>query len=383
VSADRTVVVVGGGLAAARACAALRRQGFAGRITLLGAEPHPPYDRPPLSKDVLAGKRDSTALPFDVAALRVDACPGEAATGLDLARREVLTERRRLPFDGLVIATGATPVTVPGDGEQLVLRTIDDALALRARLLPGARVVVVGASWIGAEVATAALAAGCRVACVEAGPAPLARALGEAVGRHLLPWWAEVDLRTGALVDRVDREGVRLADGTLLPADVVVTGVGVRPAVGWLGDSGLAVDGGGVAVDERLRTGVPGVVAVGDVASRWSPRLSRRIRLEHWDEAGTAPAVAAAAVLADLDRDAPEPPAHDPVPYFWSDQFGHKLQYAGAHDASDTVTVDFGQDGSGGLRATWHDAAGRPTAWLGVDRARELVAARRALAQEG
>jgi len=375
--------VVGGGLSAARTCTALRRKGFTGRLTLLGAEPHPPYDRPPLSKDVLAGRRDDTTLPFDTRALEVATQLGEAAIGLDLGAREVVTSERRLAFDGLVIATGATPLRVPGEGEQLVLRTVDDALRLRARLVPGARLVLIGASWIGAEVATAARAAGCRVTCIEAGPAPLAQALGSDVAMALRPWWEGVDLRLGTLVDRVGPDGVHLADGEVVAADVVVTGIGVRPAVEWLSGSGLELDRG-VLVDPSLRTTVSGVVAVGDVARRWSPRLERWVRLEHWDEAGTAAAVAAASLLSGLTGSG-EPPVHDPVPYFWSDQFGHKVQYVGAHGPCDVVTLEQPQPHQGeagpGLRATWRDAAGRLTAWLGVDRMRELALARKAIEQ--
>ena len=377
------VVVVGGGISAARTCAALRRQGFAGEITLVGAEVHLPYDRPPLSKDVLAGRRHSTELPFDVVKLDVTARTGTVAVGLDLTNRVVRTSSGDQPFDAVVIATGSAPVTLPGTGEQRVLRTIDDALALRERLVPGARIVVIGASWIGAEVTSAARDRGCHVTCVEAGPAPLAQALGAEIGAALTPWWDGVDLRTSTLVDEVAPEGVRLQDGECLEADAVVVGIGVRPETAWLAGSGLALDRG-VVVDACLRTSAPGVVAVGDVANRWSPRLGRYLRLDHWDDAGTAPAVAAASVLAHLSGSAESPAPHDPVPYFWSDQFGHKLQYVGAHDSADHLTVEAGQPGpheppGPGLLATWRDPDGTLTAWLGVDRMRELVAARRSV----
>ena len=377
------VVVVGGGISAARTCAALRRQGFAGEITLIGAEVHLPYDRPPLSKDVLAGRRHSTELPFDVGQLGVRVHVGTLAVGLDLAKRVVRTSSGDYPFDGVVIATGSAPVTLPGAGEQRVLRTIDDALALRELLVPEARVVVIGASWIGAEVTTAALARGCRVTCVEAGAAPLAQALGEEIGAALTPWWAEVDLRTSMLVDDVAPEGVRLRSGECVEADAVVVGIGVRPETAWLAGSGLALDRG-VVVDECLRASAPGVVAVGDVANRWSPRLGRYLRLDHWDDAGTAPSVAAASLLAHLSESTESPPPHDPVPYFWSDQFGHKIQYVGTHAPSDHLTVEATQPGpleppGPGLLATWRDPQGTLTAWLGVDRMRELVSARRAV----
>ena len=370
------IAVIGGGLAAARACAALRRRGYEGELVLISAEHHLPYDRPPLSKDVLAGKRDSTTLSFDPEALSVQVRSGTTATGLDLKTRMVRTTAGDESFDGLVIATGADPVRLPGAGEQLVLRTLDEALALRSRLLSGARVVIVGASWIGAEVATAALAAGCQVTCLEAGPAPLAGALGTEVGRALLPWWRDVDLRLNTAVAEVRPGEVCLVDGTTVPADVVVTGVGVRPNTGWLAGSGLDL-GRGVHVDEHLRASAPGVVAVGDVAARWSPRFNTRITSEHWDEAATAPAVAVASLLA--DECGGELPVHDPVPYFWSDQFGHKIQYVGHHGPDDRVEIEVDDADDPAPVVRWFDAEGHLTAWMGVDRPREMVKARMAV----
>ncbi|HMA47977.1 MAG TPA: NAD(P)/FAD-dependent oxidoreductase, partial [Frankiaceae bacterium] len=234
------VVVVGAGLAGARACEELRRQGYAGRLTLVGAEPHPPYDRPPLSKALLRGETDDTTLPVDLTGVQV--LLGRRASGLRPGRLE--TDGGVLDWDGLVLATGAHPVRLPGDGPQRVLRTVDDARALRAALRPGARVAIVGAGWIGAEVATAAAGAGCAVTVVEAGPAPLAQALGEQVGAWSARWYeqAGVELRTGTGVAAVTGDGLALADGTWLAADVVLVGVGVRPATGWLEGSGLALD---------------------------------------------------------------------------------------------------------------------------------------------
>jgi hypothetical protein len=231
-SAVRRVVVVGGGIGGARTVAQLRRRGYEGEIMLFGAESRLPYDRPPLSKAVLAGLRDDTALRFDSAALDVEVGLGAAVAGLDLDRRTVRAGHDDVPFDRLDIATGARPVRLPGDGPQLTLRTTDDALGLRRRLVAGARVVVIGASWIGAEVATAALTRGCSVTCLEAGPAPLAQALGPEVGANLLPWWQDVDLRLGTGVAAVEEGRVALADGSAIPADVVLTGVGLRPETG-------------------------------------------------------------------------------------------------------------------------------------------------------
>lgn len=371
-AADRAarVVVVGGGLGAVRTITQLRRRGHEGDITLLAAEARAPYDRPPLSKAVLAGLKDDTTLRFDPAALRVDLRLGTPATGLDLGRRVVRTDSGDVAFDRLVIATGARPVRLPGPGPQLTLRTAEDALALRDRLVPGARVVLIGASWIGAEVATAALARGCSVTCLEAGPAPLAQALGAEIGATFLPWWCDVELRTGTAVASVEEDRVALTDGSAVPADVVVTGVGVRPETGWLEDSGLVLDRG-VAVDEHLVSSAPGVLALGDVAARWSPRVGARVRIEHWEDAGTAGAVAAASLLAD---DPAERPVHDPVPYFWSDQFGHKVQYVGAHGPGDRA-VEREPGNSPGRTVTWLDHGGRVSAVLTVDRPRESAAA--------
>ena len=379
IARDGRIVVVGGGLAAVRACEQLRREGFEGSLTVIAAEPHPPYDRPPLSKEVLLGTRDDSALRFDPVALTVDLRLGTPATSVDIAERVVRTAGSDLPYDGLVLATGATPVRLPGDGEQLTLRTVDDALALRSRLRPGARVVVIGASWIGAEVTTAALARGCHVLCVEAGPAPLAQALGTEIGEALLPWWRDVELHLETKVRAVTHGAVALADGWELPADVVVVGVGVRPETGWLASSGLELDRG-VVVDEHLRASAPGVVAVGDVAARWSPRWQTRLRVEHWDDAVMAPAVAAKTLL---QPDGEPLPVHDPVPYFWSDQFGHKVQYVGHFTAADRMVWRGAGDErpeNRGRAVAWIDPHGRLTALLAIDRPKDVAQARRAIA---
>lgn len=362
------VVVVGGGLATARLVSALRRKKFGGRITVVSGEDSAPYDRPPLTKDVLTGKRDETTLPFDPERLEVDLRLGTRATGLSTDERILATDAGDLGYGTLAIATGAAPLRLPGDGPQLTLRTLADALSLRAELLPGTRLVVIGASWIGAEVSTAALAAGCRVTCVEYGPEPFANALGAQVGALARPWWDGVDLRTGTGVASVEDDGVHLVGGEVLTADVVLTGVGVRPDISWLEGSGLATDRG-VLTDTRCRTNVRGVVALGDVAQRWSRHTGTHRLAEHWDEAST---VATAAVGSLLDWE--EGPEHDPVPYFWSDLFGRKLQYVGAHAADDELRLHLADDGSLG-RAVW-SRDGVLTAWLGVDASKDLVRAR-------
>jgi NADPH-dependent 2,4-dienoyl-CoA reductase/sulfur reductase-like enzyme len=391
----KRIVVVGGGLAGTRTCEQLRRKDYEGELTMVAAERHAPYDRPPLSKEVLRGDRDDTALKVQLGELGVQLMTNTAATGVHPQERVVHTRTtetvadlaaesvHEIGFDGLVIATGAAPVTLPGSGEQFVVRTIDDAHRLRERMTPGARVVVVGASWIGAEVASSALSRGCQVTCVEAGPTPVAATLGPAVGKRLTRWWDGVDLRVDTPVQRIDDGAVVLADGSEVPADVVVVGVGVRPQTGWLAESGLRLDRG-VVVDEWLRA-CPGVVAVGDVAAWWSRRYATRMRTEHWDDAAVAPAVAAGTLLSPPARESmsatdieADVSVHDPVPYFWSDQFGHKLQYVGQHDPADAPIWREPPDGKG-WSAAWLDSRGRLAAVVSADRPREMLAARRAL----
>lgn len=367
------VIVVGGGLAGVRSVEALRAKGYEGELTLVSAEPHRPYDRPPLSKAVLLGDSDDTTVDADWDALHCDLRLGERATGLTLAPAgggTLHTTAARLPFDGLVIATGATPITLPGDGPQHVLRTIDDARRLRERLRPGARIAIVGAGWIGAEVATAAAAKGCAVTVVEAADAPLANAIGAQIGAHTAPWYARAGVRllTGVKVAAVERGGLALADGGRIDADEVVVGVGVRPELGWLEGSGIEVDGG-VLVDESMRTGVPGVVAVGDCAAWWSRRYGRRMLVEHWDTALNAPEVAAAALLG---QDA----VYDAVPYFWSEQFGRMVQYAGHHLSAERLVYRGDPAADAQWAACWF-TGDRLEAIVTVDRPRDLVQARR------
>ncbi|MUN41838.1 NAD(P)/FAD-dependent oxidoreductase [Actinomadura litoris] len=377
-----SVIVVGGGLAGLRAAQGLREGGHTGAITLVSAERHLPYDRPPLSKDVLAGAADDTTLEADWDALRCEVLLGERATGLRLdapgAGGALASTAGELRFDGLVIATGAAPVTLPGGGRQRVLRTVEDALDLRAALVPGTRLAIVGAGWIGAEVATAAAAKGCAVTVVEAAEAPLASALGPEVGALTARWYAEagVGLRTGVKVAAVEDGGLALAGGERIDADEVVVGVGVRPVLGWLEGSGLLLERG-VVTDASFRaTGAdgaprPDVVAVGDCAAWWSARYGRRLLVEHWDTALNAPAVAAAALLG---RDA----AYDAVPYFWSEQFGRMVQYAGVHGASERL-VRRGDPAEAAWAVVWL-TGDRLDAILAVGRPRDLVQARRVIA---
>lgn len=366
-----TVVVVGAGLAGAGTCEQLRRLGYGGRIVLIGQEDRAPYDRPPLTKAVLRGALDDTTLRIDLLELDVEFLRGAVATSLSLADHTVETSTGSVAFDSLVIATGTRPVTLPGDGPQHTVRSIEDALALRVLLRPGARVVIVGASWIGAEVATTALAMGCTVTCLEAAPTVAHAALGD-LGRRLEPWWHEVNLRLEAQVAWIGADGVRLTTGEIVPADIVVTGVGARANVEWLDGSGLVLDRG-VVVDERLRA-ADGVVAVGDVATWWSERFQRRLRVEHWDHAVASAETAAASVLGHSGDES----RYDPVPYFWSDQFGHKIQYVGAHESHSSAVVRSGSVGDK-WSAGWLEPDGRLVGFIAVDSPRELLAARELL----
>jgi NADPH-dependent 2,4-dienoyl-CoA reductase/sulfur reductase-like enzyme len=365
------VVVVGAGLAGLRTTEELRARDYAGEITLIGAEDSPPYDRPPLSKKVLTGQLDDTSLHADFADLRVDFRAGETATAVDPGGA-VRTTGGEYRFDRLVLATGATPITLPGEGRQRVLRTIGDALELRGTLEPGRKLVVVGAGWIGAELATAAAAKGCEVTVLDLAATPIAAAVPAEIGSRIIPWYeaAGVRLLLGQSVESVQPGGLALSGGGWLEADEIVTAVGVRPAVAWLADSGLHLEAG-VATDATLCTSAPGIYAVGDCSSFASTRYARRLRFEHWDVALHAPEVAAANLLGGQET-------YDPVPYFWSEQFGKMLQYVGYHGGADEM-IWRGDPASDSWSVCWL-AASRLVALLAVDCPRDLVQGRKLIA---
>ncbi len=371
------VVIAGAGLAGLRTAEELRAKGYTGGITLIGAELQPPYDRPPLTKKFMTGEINDTSLRPDMTALDAELRLGEVATGV--RDRVLVTDQGEHRFDALVVTTGAAPVRLPGRGPQRVLRTLDHAFALRSALRPGVRLAVIGAGWIGAELATTAAQRGCQVTVVEAAPAPLVTALGAAVGSRTVPWYAAagVELRLGQPVESVEPGGLALPGGGWLPADEIVTAVGVRPEVSWLAGSGVLLDNG-VAVDEGLGASVPGVYAAGDCAAFTSRRYRRRLRVEHWDNALHAPAVVAANILGGDER-------YDPVPYFWSEQFGRMVQYAGQHTARDRL-VWRGDPGGRDWSACWLAGPGGPgaagpgetlVAVLAVGRPRDLLQGRR------
>lgn len=384
------IAVVGGSLAGLRAAEALRRRGFEGRVTVLGEEPHLPYDRPPLSKELLAGKwepeRVALASEEKLAPLELDWRLGVRATGLDPAAREVALESgERVGYDGCVIATGAAPRALPGVAPMegvFTLRTLDDALAIRAELERGPRVAVVGGGFIGAEVAATCRERGLEVTLLEALPTLLGGALDAETGEWLAALHRErgVDVRCGARVAgfeggaRVER--VRLEDGSAVEADVVVVGIGVAPRTDWLEGSGLEL-GDGVVCDAACRASAPGVVAAGDVARWWHPRLEASVRVEHWTNATEQADAAAATLLAGEG----EAPAFAPVPFFWSDQLGARIRFAGVAGKHDVTRVVAGHaDEARFLRL--YGREGRLTGALGVNRAR-LVAKARALLREG
>ncbi|MFE9817991.1 FAD-dependent oxidoreductase [Streptomyces sp. NBC_00236] len=328
-------------MAGVQTAVALREQGFTGPVTLIGAEPHQPYDRPPLSKAVLLGKAEDSAFDIDFEALDITLRLGLDVTALRAADHELDTPDGPVPYDVLVLATGAEPLVLPGSegvpGVHL-LRTLDDAARLRPVLERQHDVVVVGAGWIGAEFATAARAAGCAVTVVEAADRPLAGALPAEVAAPMAGWYAEsgAALLTGARVARIEPGRVLLADGRTLPADAVVVGVGARPATAWLAGSGIELGPDrSVTADASLRTSLPDVYAVGDCASFPSARYGERLLVHHWDNALQGPRTVAAAITAPGGED--RPPVYDPVPYFWSEQFGRFVQYAGHHTGADTL----------------------------------------------
>jgi NADPH-dependent 2,4-dienoyl-CoA reductase/sulfur reductase-like enzyme len=338
------LVVVGASLAGLRTVQGLRRKGSRARITLVGDEPGLPYDRPPLSKAVLLGTVDPAALQFadaeTLAGLDVDLRLGVGAVGLDLGGREVrLADGAAVPYDRLVVATGSSPRRIPGlrvlPGVH-VLRTAADAAAIRAGLLAARSVAVVGGGFIGAEIASAARELGLAVTVVDALPTLMSRGLGPVLGARLTELHRRhgVALRLGAAVadvvgdDRVT--GVALGDGSVVPADLVVVGIGTVPNVGWLRGSGVPLEDG-VRCDEYLRA-APGVYAVGDVARWHNPRYDRLMRMEHWTSAGEQ-----AAALAGTLTGTPTPCAV--LPYVWSDQFGRRLQIFGAIEPDDEIEI--------------------------------------------
>jgi NADPH-dependent 2,4-dienoyl-CoA reductase/sulfur reductase-like enzyme len=383
------VVVVGASLAGWRAVETLRNEGFEGQITLVGDERHLPYDRPPLSKQILSGKWPAEkAVLADrrrTSELQVHERLGHAAVRLDAVSGDIeLSDGQVLAADAVVLATGATPRHLPGTEELsqqdgvFTLRTLDDSMALRASVtaVESCRVIVIGAGFIGAEVASTCAGLGCRVTVLEAIEIPLANILGPEIGAHCASLHAAhgVDLRTGVGVAgvrrRADSSGlvVELADGEVLEAEVVVVGIGVIPNTSWLEASGLTIENG-VVCDDRLFA-ADGVVAAGDVA-RWHwhhDGQDELIRIEHWQVAAEAGVAAARNLLAGRDAAVP----FTPVPYFWSDQFDIRFQVLGHPGGQDEVKVVAGSFETGKLVALF-GRAGRLRAVMAVGMPRQLM----------
>jgi NADPH-dependent 2,4-dienoyl-CoA reductase/sulfur reductase-like enzyme len=385
------IVVVGASLAGLRACESLRTEGYAGTITLVGAETHEPYDRPPLSKRLLKGEWEPDRIqlrhPDALAGLELDMRLGVRATALDVSHCAVTLETGEvLVADGVIIATGSEPRPLPGQPELdgvTMLRTLDDSLALRRRLLDRPRVVVIGAGFIGLEVAATASQTGCPVTVLEGAPAPLMRGLGAEMGEVVARVHSRngVKLSCGVQVAGIEGQdghatGVRLGDGQLVEADVVVVGIGVSPVTAWLDGSGLELRDGIVCTDS-LRA-APRIYAAGDCA-RWFNRLfgdeGEEMRVEHWTNAAEQGAAAAVNLLADLAGEAPTPYA--PVPFFWSDQFDSRIQFIGRAHGDDEVRLVAG-DLDGGFVALY-GYAGRLRGVLGVNMPRLVMPFRKLL----
>ncbi|MFC9223813.1 NAD(P)/FAD-dependent oxidoreductase [Streptomyces hygroscopicus] len=384
-----TIAVVGTGLAGVRAAEALRAEGHDGGLVLIGEESLQPYDRPPLSKNILLGRSDGQdiALTDDDSrsAIGAEWILGVPVTALDPTSRVLtLADGRRLHADGVVIATGARARRLPGMPDMKgvhTLRTLDDARRLREDLSRPGRVVVVGGGFIGAEVASAAHTLGHEVTIVEYERLPLLRQLGPDAAAVLCRLHTDhgVGLVTGvgvtSLLGGEEVRAVKLSDGRSLPADLVVVGVGAEPSTEWLAESGIACDNG-VLTDEWCRTTVPGVVAAGDVAAYRC--RSGRLRIEHWTNARDMPVTAARTLLSTLRGQDPEgQPAHDPLPYVWSDQYGVHVQIAGRPAAGDTLELVSGSF-DGGFAAVYR-RDGRISGALAADSPREFGRLKREL----
>ena len=354
-----TFAIVGAGLAGARAAETLRAEGFDGRVVLVGAEAHLPYERPALSKGYLQGTADAPFVhPAEwYAEQDVDLRLGTRVTALDPAAHEVETaDGDRLRYTKLLLTTGSS---VRRLADAVTLRTLDDSDRLRAALRPGARVVIVGAGWIGLEVAAAARVAGAEVTVLEQAPAPLLAALGPEMAAVFARLHVEhgVDLRCGVTVRAVKSDAVLLDDETL-PADLVVAGIGVTPDVDLARAAGLAVDNG-VVVDEHLRSSAPDVWAAGDVANAYHPFAGRHVRVEHWANALHQPVVAAKTMLG---QDA----VYDRLPYFFTDQYDLGMEYTGFGGGEVVVRGDDREFVAFWLRDGRLTAAMNVNVWTGV-----------------
>ncbi|MFC3480859.1 NAD(P)/FAD-dependent oxidoreductase [Kocuria carniphila] len=382
-----SLVIVGASLAGLSAARAARRQGFTGRLVIIGDDPERPYDRPPLSKEFLSGQFQAEDLTLEIEGEQLDAewLLGVRAVSFDPVSREIaLEDGRTVHADLLVIATGASARQLPeltGLDNVLTLRTLEDARKLRALVERGGQLVVLGAGFIGAEVASTAHSLGLQVTVLEKSTTPLCGPLGAEMGSVVarLHEQAGVELLCGIDIEGFNTEDnsvthVRLADGRVLPADIVVVGIGAQPNVAWLEGSGIDV-GNGVVCDAAGRTTVPGVVAVGDCAAWLDTRTGQHRRVEHWAGAVGRPAVAVGALLDHDD-------AYLPVeqPYFWSCQYGARLQFVGDMTGSDRVIYEHGGPGEESFLAVYY-AGDDPVAVLGWNQPKQFTRWRKFLAK--
>ena len=388
------VVVVGSSLAGVRVCGGLRAEGFEGTITLVGAESHVPYDRPPLSKKVLSGEwepdRISLVRPEEFDKLQLQQRLGVPAVALSTIDRVVtLGDGTQLHYDGLVIATGAATRKLPNQLEHesvFELRTLTDCLALRSRLIAGGlRVTIIGAGFIGLEVAATARTLGNEVVVLEGAPAPLIRGLGAEMGLAVAALHTDhdVSVRCGVQVLGIDAVGtslaVRLGDGEAVPSDVIVVGIGVAPATSWLEGSGLTLRDG-VVCDATLNAGFAGVYAAGDVA-RWPNGQfdGEEMRVEHWTNASEQGLVVAHNLVAVARSDEPE--AYSAVPFFWSEQYGTRIQFVGRAAGDDEVVIVKGSVADRVFLALY-GSKGRLRGALGVAMPKPLMQCRRLLLEQ-
>ncbi|MEX5296015.1 FAD-dependent oxidoreductase [Kocuria sp. CPCC 205268] len=381
-----SLVIVGASLAGLSAARAARAQGFTGRLVIVGDDPQRPYDRPPLSKEFLAGtfQLEDLALETESEDLGAEWVLGVRAVSFDAGTRSVVLEDgRTLHADGLVIATGASPRSLPqvaGLDNVVTLRTLEDARKLRDLIGRGGHLVVIGAGFIGAEVASTAHKLGLEVKVLEKASTPLCGPLGAQLGAVVAGLHAQagVELLCGADIEDFDVSdgsvtAVRLAGGRVLPTDVLLVGIGAVPNTSWLEGSGIEL-GNGVLCDEVGRTNVPGVVAVGDCAAWMDPVSGRHHRVEHWTGAAERPAVAVGALLG---TDLAVLPAVKPA-YFWSNQYGTRLQFVGDAGAGDRVVYEQGGPDEDSFLAVYY-AGEEPVAVLGWNQAKQFLRWRKTL----